>query len=73
MKAVVLEELGGPDHLEIKEVDTPEPGPGEVRVRLKNSALNRRYYWNHYGNWNAARAATRWSACVSVSDRGLAW
>ena len=51
MKAIVLEEIGGPDNLEIKEVDTPSPGPGEVRVRLKNSALNRRDYWITIGRY----------------------
>ena len=45
MKAVVLHELGGPEKLKIEEVPTPEPGSGEVRVRLKTSALNRRDYW----------------------------
>ena len=51
MKAIVLEELGGPDNLKVKEVDTPAPGPGEVRVRLKNSALNRRDYWITIGRY----------------------
>ena len=51
MKAIVLEELGGPDNLKVKEVDTPEPGPGEVRVRLRNSALNRRDYWITIGRY----------------------
>ena len=51
MKAVVLEELGGPDNLKVKEVDTPEPGPGEVRVKLRNSALNRRDYWITIGRY----------------------
>ena len=51
MKAIVLEELGGPENLKVKEVDTPEPGPGEVRVRLQNSALNRRDYWITIGRY----------------------
>ena len=51
MKAIVLEEIGGPDNLKIKEVDTPEPGPGEVRVKLQNSALNRRDYWITIGRY----------------------
>ena len=51
MKAIVLEELGGPDNLKVKEVDTPEPGPGEVRVKLRNSALNRRDYWITIGRY----------------------
>ena len=51
MKAIILEELGGPDNLKVKEVDTPEPGPGEVRVKLRNSALNRRDYWITIGRY----------------------
>ena len=51
MKAIVLAELGGPDNLKVKEVDTPEPGPGEVRVKLRNSALNRRDYWITIGRY----------------------
>ena len=45
MKAVVLKEVGGPDQIVIEEVDTPEPAAGEVRVKLKASALNRRDFW----------------------------
>lgn len=45
MKAIRLREKGGPDKLVIEEVDTPMPGPGEVRVELKASALNRRDVW----------------------------
>ena len=45
MKAVVLREKGGPEKLKIEEVPTPEPGPDEVRVKLKTCALNRRDYW----------------------------
>ena len=45
MKAVVLREAGGPDKLKIENVDTPEPGRGEVRVRVNAAALNRRDYW----------------------------
>ena len=63
MKAIVLEELGGPDNLKIKEVDTPAPGPGEVRVRLHNSALNRRDYWITIGRY--PRTAL---PCIAGSD-----
>ena len=45
MKAVVLHETGGPDKLRIEDVPTPSPAPGQVRVALKASALNRRDYW----------------------------
>jgi zinc-binding alcohol dehydrogenase/oxidoreductase len=51
MKAVVLNEVGGPENLKIEEVDTPEPLPGELRVKLKASALNRRDYWITIGKY----------------------
>ncbi len=63
MKAVVLAELGGPDNLAIKEVDTPEPGPGEVRVKLHNSALNRRDYWMTVGRYPRTSLP-----CIAGSD-----
>jgi NADPH:quinone reductase-like Zn-dependent oxidoreductase len=41
MKAVVFEEFGEPSEvLSVREVPTPEPGPGEVRVRMIASPLN---------------------------------
>ena len=43
MKALVLEELKQP--LQLQERPDPQPGPGEVVVRLEAAALNRRDYW----------------------------
>ncbi len=63
MKAIVLEELGGPDNLKIKEVGTPEPGPGEVRVKLQSSALNRRDYWITIGRYPRTSLP-----CIAGSD-----
>jgi NADPH2:quinone reductase len=40
MRAVRLEEFGGPDVLVARDVDTPEPAPGEVLVRLSASGVN---------------------------------
>ena len=42
MKAIRLHELGGPENLSYEDVNDPEPGSGEVVVRLRNAALNRR-------------------------------
>jgi NADPH:quinone reductase-like Zn-dependent oxidoreductase len=42
MKAVRLNELGGPEKLHIEEIPQPSPGPGEVLVRIKRAAFNRR-------------------------------
>ncbi len=41
MKAIVMRAPGGPEVLELREVPRPEPGPGEVRVRVASSGLNR--------------------------------
>ena len=35
MKAIFCEQLGGPEHLVLREVASPTPGPGEVRVGLR--------------------------------------
>ena len=41
MKAIVFEEFGEPDEvLSVREVPMPEPGPGEVRVRMIASPVN---------------------------------
>ena len=41
MKAVTITEPGDPDVLELREVDDPQPGPGEVLVKVAASAVNR--------------------------------
>lgn len=41
MLAVIMKQFGGPEVLEIGEVETPNPGPGEVLVRVRATALNR--------------------------------
>lgn len=40
MKAMVLPKWGGPELFELREVETPRPGPGEVRVRVIVSGTN---------------------------------
>ncbi|HEY6744686.1 MAG TPA: alcohol dehydrogenase catalytic domain-containing protein, partial [Mycobacteriales bacterium] len=40
MQAIVYTRNGDPDVLELVERDTPEPGPGEVRVRIARSGVN---------------------------------
>ena len=41
MRAAVITEPGGPDVLKVLEVDDPVPGPEDVLVDVKASALNR--------------------------------
>jgi zinc-binding alcohol dehydrogenase/oxidoreductase len=42
MRAVRLNELGGPEKLHVEEIETPKPGPNEILVRIKRAAFNRR-------------------------------
>jgi zinc-binding alcohol dehydrogenase/oxidoreductase len=51
MKAIVLRELGGPEKLLLEEVPDPQPGPGEVVVKLKAAALNHRDQWIRQGQY----------------------
>lgn len=41
MRAVVLEEYGGPEVLKVREIDPPLAGPDEVLVDVVSTALNR--------------------------------
>ncbi len=40
MKAVVLEEFGDVDKLQLEEVEDPEVGPGEVLARVRATSIN---------------------------------
>jgi NADPH:quinone reductase-like Zn-dependent oxidoreductase len=40
MKAIVLDEYGGPDKLLLREIPEPEPGAGEIRVRVVSASIN---------------------------------
>ncbi|MGY4688790.1 zinc-binding dehydrogenase [Salibacterium sp. K-3] len=42
MKALIHEKKPGMDGLDYRETATPEPGPGDVRVRLKTAGMNHR-------------------------------
>jgi zinc-binding alcohol dehydrogenase/oxidoreductase len=63
MKAIILTQLGGPDQLRVAEVETPEPAPGQVRVRLFASALNHRDVWITLGQYPGIRLP-----CILGSD-----
>lgn len=40
MRAIVIRTPGGPEALELIELPTPEPGPGEVRTAVAGAAVN---------------------------------
>ena len=49
MRAVRIHEDGGPEVLVLEDAPDPEPGPGEVLVRLRASALNHLDIWIRKG------------------------
>ena len=54
MRAVVITTPGGPEVLHVREVPDPEPGPDEVLVDVKASALNRADLIQRTGNYPAS-------------------
>src|SRR5689334_9122432 len=57
MKAVVIIRFGGPEVLEIQDVPTPQPGPEEVLVRVRGTALNRADLLQRLGRYAAPQGA----------------
>ena len=51
MKAVVITRPGGVDVLEVQDRPLPQPGVGEIRVRVRASALNRADILQRQGNY----------------------
>jgi NADPH:quinone reductase-like Zn-dependent oxidoreductase len=40
MKAIIYHQLGGPELLQLEEVPIPEPGPGEVQIKVAGCGVN---------------------------------
>ena len=55
MRAVMLRETGGPEVLRVEHVPEPEPGPGEVLIKLEAAALNKRDSWIRQGRYAGIR------------------
>jgi NADPH2:quinone reductase len=51
MKAIIITRPGGPEVLEMQERPKPEPGVGQIRVRVHASALNRADILQREGNY----------------------
>jgi NADPH2:quinone reductase len=51
MKAIIITRPGGADVLEMQERPSPEPGAGQIRVRVRASALNRADILQRDGNY----------------------
>src|SRR6185369_1675926 len=53
MKAVVINRFGGPEVLEIQDAPTPQPGPEEILVHVRSTALNRADLLQRQGRYAA--------------------
>src|SRR3546814_2370983 len=51
MKALYLETPDGPDSVAVKDVETPMPGAGEVRVAIKAASINHRELFITHGQY----------------------
>lgn len=49
MRAAVFADFGGPEVVEIRKIPIPEPGPGEVRLKVEASAMNHLDLWVRRG------------------------
>lgn len=59
MRAVVITRVGSPDVLEIQERNLPTPGPAQIRVRVRTSALNRADLLQRRGGYPAPPGAPK--------------
>ena len=59
MRAVVINRFGGPEVLEIQDVPTPQPGPEEVLVHVRGTALNRADLLQRQGRYAAPAGAAQ--------------
>lgn len=77
MKAIVLRKGGPASVLSHETVDTPEPGPGEARVRLHAAGLNHRDVWQRisYAGETPVIPGSDGAGVVDAvgSDRDKAW
>src|SRR2546430_6542869 len=65
MRAVVVRTPGGPETLELTEVPVPEPGAGQVRIRVEAAAVNPVDY--------ATRAGYLTSFATEREVTGIGW
>ncbi|HSG06950.1 MAG TPA: zinc-binding dehydrogenase [Longimicrobiales bacterium] len=49
MKAAVFSEFGGPEVVQVRDVPVPEPGPGEVRLKVAAASMNHLDLWIRRG------------------------
>jgi NADPH2:quinone reductase len=78
MRAVAFDRNGGPEVLELREVDDPRPGDGEVLVRVEAAGVNFRDIYQREGGGYAAQAppaimGVEGAGTVESSGERVAW
>jgi len=53
MRAIQFSRYGGPEVLDIVEIDPPHPGPGEVRIRVRAAGVNASDWKRREGQYRA--------------------
>ena len=69
MKAIVIEATGGPEVLRLADVRDPEPGAGQVRVRIEAVGVNFIEIYQRTGLYPVKFPATPGSEAAGVVDR----
>ncbi len=64
MRAIAIQEFGGPENLVIKEIPDPEPKPGHVVIQVKAFGVNHAEMHMRRGEW--AEAAVSEIECVGL-------
>lgn len=70
MRAIVYNEFGGADVLTLGQADKPEPGPGEVRVKVVTVGVNPLDYKRRYG-WVEQFYPTTFPAVPGLEFAGI--
>ena len=73
MRAIQQQEFGGPEVLELVELPVPEPGDGEVLIRVTRAGMNFADTHQRRNEYLAAQRAAadpraaRWRACARTA------
>lgn len=60
MKVVTFSDFGGPEVFRVESVPTPEPGAGEVRIRVAGAGVNRADVLQRQGHYPPPDGAPAW-------------
>lgn len=68
MRAIRVHEVGGPEQLRLEDMPTPEPGPGQVRVKIEAVGVNFVDVYRRKGQYKGQVPFTPGSEAAGVVD-----